>query len=220
MNSIIASLDANIANLRFSDYNYFLKYKDESESKIYRVVEKFIQKENKRVNSKRSEIRFQDLLGSIVPIVVLPKDGITNDNDYDAALSRRDVFAYGASRRMSKSLDTESRGYKYLLTDEEDELVNATAWLMEAEYLRTKGEAYEKKFNIVYTVIETLFRDEAPGGILFDTSSGKLQIKLCTHYGAVLLSELSLGYKTLIAWMVDFAKGLFDRYSDSEKSPS
>jgi len=36
-----------------------------------------------------------------------------------------------------------------------------------------------------------------------------------THYGKVWLHELSLGYKTLIAWMVDFAKGLLDRYPDS-----
>lgn len=36
-----------------------------------------------------------------------------------------------------------------------------------------------------------------------------------THYGDVRLHELSLGYKTLIAWMVDFAKGLLDRYPNS-----
>ena len=37
-----------------------------------------------------------------------------------------------------------------------------------------------------------------------------------TPYGDVRLHELSLGYKTLIAWMVDFANGLFDEYPESK----
>ena len=50
---------------------------------------------------------------------------------------------------------------------------------------------------------------------MFDTNSGVPKVRLATHYGLIPLHELSLGYKTLIAWMVDFAKGLLDRYPDS-----
>lgn len=127
------------------------------------------------------------------------------------------LFAYGAARRISTSAITrENENQLISLFDENYDLVNAEEWLVQADYLRLKDKTYEKRFNTVYTVIEKLFRDEAPGGIMFDTNSGTPQVKLCTHYGAVRFHELSLGYKTLIAWMVDFAKGLFDRYPDSE----
>ncbi|MEL7148394.1 MAG: AAA family ATPase, partial [Bacteroidota bacterium] len=38
-----------------------------------------------------------------------------------------------------------------------------------------------------------------------------------TDYGMVPMHELSLGYKTLLAWTIDFAKGLIERYPDSDK---
>lgn len=62
--------------------------------------------------------------------------------------------------------------------------------------------------------MKNLFRDEV-SDIYIDTKSGTPKVFFKTHYGDVRLHELSLGYKTLIAWMVDFAKGLFDRYPDS-----
>jgi len=40
-------------------------------------------------------------------------------------------------------------------------------------------------------------------------------IEVKTPYGWVSIKDLSLGYKTLIAWMVDFASRLFNRYPDS-----
>lgn len=52
--------------------------------------------------------------------------------------------------------------------------------------------------------------------VRIDTESGTPKVFFKTHYGDVRLHELSLGYKTLIAWMVDFAKGLLDRYPSSE----
>ena len=126
------------------------------------------------------------------------------------------IFAYGASRRMGDTaIARETNGYVLNLFNENGSLVNAEEWLIQADYLRLKDEVYRKTFNAVYQIIEKLFRDEAPGGIKIDTSTGIPHVKLCTHYGPVRLHELSLGYKTLIAWMVDFAKGLLDRYPDS-----
>ena len=40
-------------------------------------------------------------------------------------------------------------------------------------------------------------------------------VEVKTPYGWVSIKDLSLGYKTLIAWMVDFASRMFDRYPDS-----
>src|SRR5207237_10020584 len=43
----------------------------------------------------------------------------------------------------------------------------------------------------------------------------KPSVQVHTPYGWVLIQSLSLGYKTLIAWMVDFATRMFDSYPDS-----
>jgi hypothetical protein len=40
-------------------------------------------------------------------------------------------------------------------------------------------------------------------------------VRFRTPYGLVSLRDLSLGYRTLIAWMVDFASRMFDRYPNS-----
>ncbi|HFC00893.1 MAG TPA: ATPase, partial [Phaeodactylibacter sp.] len=44
----------------------------------------------------------------------------------------------------------------------------------------------------------------------------KAIIQAKTPYGWVDMKDLSLGYQTLIAWMVDLAARLFDRYPDSK----
>ncbi len=134
----------------------------------------------------------------------------------DNVLNKMPVFAYGAARRMSKSAITNEQSVysSTSLFADDVELVNAEDWLVQADYLSLKDESYEKNYSIVHQIIEKLFRDEARA-VFIDTSSGTPQVKLFTHYGDVRLHELSLGYKTLIAWMVDFAKGLLDRYPDS-----
>ncbi|MDT7603691.1 MAG: hypothetical protein QOF61_1688 [Acidobacteriota bacterium] len=43
----------------------------------------------------------------------------------------------------------------------------------------------------------------------------KPRVEVETPYGWVSIKDLSLGYKTLIAWMVDFASRMFDRYPES-----
>ena len=126
------------------------------------------------------------------------------------------LFGYGAARRIGESSITEDQN-KYsanTLFNEKTDLINAEEWLIQADYLRLRDKAYEKNFSVVHKVIKTLFREEG-SGIMFDTSSGVPKVRLATQYGLIHIHELSLGYKTLIAWMVDFAKGLLDRYPDS-----
>ena len=193
--------------------------------------------------SDSAAIAFQRVMGSISMQCVLEEDGqekkispfLVNFNarrsgqyvsgaNWSVILevgSHLLLFAYGATRRISDSaisreMTREMNSYTSNLFDENESLINAEEWIIQADYLRLKDNSYEKKFNIVYDVIQKLFREEAPGGILIDTSLGAPQVRLHTYYGAVRFQKLSLGYKTLIAWMVDFAKGLVDQYPDSE----
>ncbi len=131
------------------------------------------------------------------------------------------AFAYGAARRISSSsLSQEQVGVDSVssLFDEQTFLTNAEAWLLEAElaYLKSKeNESLRKRYQLVFDALKKLFKDEITD-IKSSQTGFTTKVYFQTHYGWVQLHELSLGYKTLIAWMVDFAKGLIEQYPDSE----
>lgn len=148
------------------------------------------------------------------------KKSLNEENEINSLfgpIGKMCLSAYGAARRISRSSITDKQGQYSAnsLFDENADLINAEEWLVQADYLRLRDKKYEKRFTEVDKAIKTLFREEG-SGVMFDTSSGIPKVRLATWYGFVPIHELSLGYKTLIAWMVDFAKGLLDRYPDSE----
>ncbi|WP_157774740.1 AAA family ATPase [Melittangium boletus] len=48
-----------------------------------------------------------------------------------------------------------------------------------------------------------------------DANNMAARVEVKTHFGWVAMRGLSLGYRTLIAWMVDLASRLFERYPNS-----
>ncbi len=101
-------------------------------------------------------------------------------------------------------------------------LVDLQKWLIEinnASKSENKEVAQKARNNL--NQIEEILID-----ILPDVFSFRFQINLDfknwvefkTDYGWVRLKDLGYGYQSLMAWMVDFAKRLFDRYPES-KSP-
>jgi len=132
------------------------------------------------------------------------------------------VYAYGASRRMgSGSLE---RSYNpdncANLFSEDVSLINAVEWLLQADYA-VKSSAAEGKsyFENRYEKVKNMLIDLLPdvGNIRtkpITKTQSKPAIEFETPYGWVSLRDLSLGYQTLIAWMVDLAHRLFERYSD------
>jgi hypothetical protein len=129
------------------------------------------------------------------------------------------LSAYGASRRISTGGDsTEIHSRVANLFRDNAPLINAEELLVNADYtaLKLGDKASASFYNQLKTVLLRLFRTEVSDiSIRPGYRSAPAQIFFKTHYGDVRLHELSLGYKTLIAWMVDFAKGLLDRYPDS-----
>lgn len=126
------------------------------------------------------------------------------------------IFAYGASRRIGDNgiNKTDSTTFVNLFQDSQS-LVNAEDWLVQAEYLSLKESRFRNRYHIILNILRDIFREEV-SDIYINTETGVPKVFFKTHYGDVRLHELSLGYKTLIAWMVDLAKGLLDRYPDSE----
>ena len=126
------------------------------------------------------------------------------------------IRAYGANRRIGNvGISGEQMNYFTSLFNENTSLINAEEWLIQTDYIDYKNKEAEKRFYLVRLMLLNLFRNDA-SDIFISIESGTPKVYFKTHYGDVRLHELSLGYKTLIAWMVDFAKGLLDRYPDSK----
>ncbi|AQG82182.1 AAA family ATPase [Spirosoma montaniterrae] len=127
------------------------------------------------------------------------------------------LTAYGAARAatsLSPSLSQQQNNVQNLFIDGSP-LLNPEQWLLNAELAAKQSDDKQNYYDRVKKSLEKLFEGEVIG-IESKTNYYSTNVYFKTHYGEVRLHELSLGYKTLIAWMVDFAKGLFDRYPDSE----
>jgi hypothetical protein len=132
-------------------------------------------------------------------------------------------FAYGAARRMGGASLSETAGDPTgNLFTEDVSLINAEEWLLQADYAASKaspiqGQAKRRRDQIKEVLIKLLpdVEDIRFAQLKKRKPQMKLGIEMKTPYGWVAARDLSLGYRTLIAWMVDFASRLFDKYPNS-----
>ncbi len=121
-------------------------------------------------------------------------------------------FAYGASRRMGNAALS---GDKYStasvsLFDDGAPLINVEEFFMQADYeaktsrsrsaLLQRQKVKDLLIDILPDVRDLRIRKAGRAG---------RQVEVNTPFGWVRLSELSLGYKSLIAWVVDFASRMY-----------
>ncbi len=126
-------------------------------------------------------------------------------------------YAYGAGRKMGAtqlSKREKTANYETLFNDNAV-LLNPEEWLLNAEFSSLKGDPKSKRYleAVQHTLLAILpevegFRSESEG--VFDK-----RILFKTPFGEVPFTDLSLGYQTMIAWLVDFTVRLFERYPDS-----
>lgn len=124
---------------------------------------------------------------------------------------------YGAARRMSPSkIPTEKKEFTTRsLFDDEAPLINAEEWLLQLDYISAKDSSKYSKYrkqvediiiNLLPDITKIDYRvDKNVSNVLFETPGGWVGIH-----------QLGLGYRTMLAWMIDFAAGLFDRYPESK----
>jgi predicted ATP-binding protein involved in virulence len=133
-------------------------------------------------------------------------------------------FAYGASRKAgetSLSEQNEESAYKTLF-DETALLVNPEEWLLQADYFvsRSSAKKSKEKFRQVKEVLISVLPDV--DNIKISEMNNKEKsfpipiVEFHTPYGWVESKDLSLGYRTSMAWTVDFASRMFDLYPESE----
>ncbi len=132
------------------------------------------------------------------------------------------VFAYGAARKMP---DRESAGWlsrygtESLFYDNMD-LIDPEEWLLKADYTAHRAKGIKKRAEAhVEKIKEILIRllpDVSDIRISEPrTTADRPRAEAKTPFGWVPFSDLSLGYKTLIAWVTDFANRLFERHPNS-----
>jgi energy-coupling factor transporter ATP-binding protein EcfA2 len=132
------------------------------------------------------------------------------DFNRDGTLS---YFGYGASRRYGNTADSgrkplESSGDESLFVDEAD-LLNAEEWFVQMSHFgparRQLREARAAKK--VRDLLQSILLDVSD--IRIASRQGRAGVEFQTHYGWVPMKDLSMGYRTLIAWIADFARRLY-----------
>jgi len=123
---------------------------------------------------------------------------------------------YGASRRMSRNkLSTEKKAFPtQSLFDDDAPLTHAEEWLLQADYISSKDPKYLGYKKQVEDIILRLLPDVTK--IDYRVSKQASNVLFETPTGWVGINELSLGYRTMLAWMIDFTASLFDRYPNSK----
>lgn len=128
------------------------------------------------------------------------------------------IDGYGISRKPSNSTLVDYADFynstKGLFFDDEL-LVNAEEWLLQLDYANKSNVAGAKQRldQLQQLILSHIFPDLLD--LRFETKENfKPSVSFLTSYGWVKLHELSYGYQTTIAWVVDLAKRMFDRYPD------
>ncbi|MEI7869867.1 MAG: TIR domain-containing protein [Candidatus Methylumidiphilus sp.] len=130
-------------------------------------------------------------------------------------------YAYGANRRLSKNrLGSISNDTTASLFYEQTELLNAEEFLLQMDYTASKQSKYQKKqqrnFELIKNILINLLPQVSDIRISIpDSMTSTPRAEFKTPDGWLRLDALSLGYKTMIAWMVDLAAHMFQRYPDS-----
>jgi energy-coupling factor transporter ATP-binding protein EcfA2 len=139
----------------------------------------------------------------------------------DVNLSKSFCVGYGANRFIgSRALSEKSSDPCLTLFDSKEELINAEEWLVVTDYATKTGDFKEKarrRLEMIGNLLVRMLPDVE--GFRFTTTADRAmtpRVEAKTPYGWVRVRDLSLGYQTALAWIVDFASRMFERYPDSE----
>ncbi len=151
-----------------------------------------------------------------------------NTDNYGPGLSKFDTrlfspvycFAYGANRKMAeKSLsDDNFRNTSETLFREDALLPNSSEYFLRLDYETAKSRKGSEELKRV----KELLLKVLPSGVK-DIKVEKVErlrreVQVKTDFGWVSLNELSLGYKTTIAWLMDFATKMI-YYHENSNTP-
>lgn len=137
----------------------------------------------------------------------------------DAPLSMF-ICSYGGSRKSNdfQTVEQLSSDEPGTLFDERATLLSTEQWYIEYDYAaaRTNSEQAKDRLTVVRKTLIDLLPDVDDLRITgLDAQPPRPTLEAHTPYGWVRVRDLSLGYRTLMAWVVDFAARMFARYPTS-----
>ncbi|HBL29846.1 MAG TPA: hypothetical protein DD490_23665 [Acidobacteria bacterium] len=145
--------------------------------------------------------------------IVVPTSSATSQEE--RARLELQCYGYGASRRLGSA--TMSRNvradHSASLFVDDASLIDVEEWLFVEDYARSKGATVTPRLERVKKVVIDLLPDAKDLRVGWRQVRPVLEVK--TPYGWVSISDLSLGYRTMIAWTVDLASRLFALHPDS-----
>ncbi len=134
---------------------------------------------------------------------------------YDSAVGDFVAYGYGAMRRLHRGGSDEIPNSDPCATlfDDNKALIDAEQWLRDADYAQSKSETKDAKDRL--EKVKTLLIDLLP-----DVSDIRIPPKghekpvpqAKTPFGWVPVGSLSTGYRSVLAWVIDFASRMLDRY--------
>lgn len=128
------------------------------------------------------------------------------------------VDAYGTQRKEGKGqfidYKLENR-IESLFKDDVDSVINAEEWFLGTDYNALKGGGkFAQNLIQIKEALISLLPDIKDIEI---NENGARRVHFITHADdRVLVNQLGSGYQSLITWVVDFAKRMFDRYPESD----
>ena len=135
------------------------------------------------------------------------------------------LLSYGASRRMNKKSYLkyiETNDLKSSLFDETIELINVEEWFIE-KFLKTKfsDEKIKKKVENQLEIVKNLLIEILPDVVAIDikplkevNDKFKVEVKISSDW--INLRDLSYGYQTITALIVDISANMMDKYYESD----
>ncbi len=141
-------------------------------------------------------------------------------------LNKLNLYAYGANRNINRGTLTKELSKNTLssLLFDHTELINAEEWILQTDYTASKESAIQtqtkKLLEQIIDVLINLLPEVTAITILTPTASYPkpavgFKTPDCSSDKWLRLDALSLGYQTMISWMVDLAAHMFQRYPDS-----
>lgn len=133
------------------------------------------------------------------------------------------AYGYGASRRQGEGALTDESSSDPMATlfGNSATLRNPEEWLLQTDYAAAKESPLQERAKKQLEQVKQILARVLPG--IHDVRVSAREIpgkqvramaEVRTDDGWVSMSALGLGYRTMTAWMIDFASRLFERYPD------
>jgi len=141
-----------------------------------------------------------------------------SSNEFKGAI----CYGYGATRKIGNTSlsDSNTSYHSASLFSDDTSLINAEEWLLQTDYAvkSSTGKTrtrLKKELKQIIEILKQILPDVKDIRIALDEYHERPVAQFLTPFGWIRLSSLGLGYRTTIAWMVDLAVRLFNRYPDS-----